>query len=490
MSSPNQFPWTPLAGARARRDWYALEERHAAMMAGRVIALGIIAVATLTPWLDLSPRERSLAVAGCLGALVAHAVLRWLPSRWPRTLRTAVDAGLMVDALLVLLLAYESGGVTSSALWLLPIFCLAATLAVSVRTGIKALVLSALVAAALQVVDGVEEGVADAIAPPLLLSAAVVVVAGALTRVNESELRRRGERMATLHEASSALVGTNDLTLLAGIARDAASALLPGWEVDVRLDGAPATERTWREPGRVALELPIVAREREGIPGEVPLGAIAASRPAPRLGRATVRAQQLLALRTLATTLAEACVRVDLVRRLEHLSRVDALTGLGNRRAFDEALLAELARAQRSGGALSLVMIDVDHFKTFNDRHGHLAGDEALADVARVLSETGRAEDLACRVGGEEFALLLPGAGEASAGEVAERMRRGVEAHPGRFGPVTVSLGVAAWDAGRHRDGAGLRAAADARLYAAKAGGRNRVVALAVPEERQPDHAA
>ena len=136
-------------------------------------------------------------------------------------------------------------------------------------------------------------------------------------------------------------------------------------------------------------------------------------------------------------------------------------------------------------------MIDVDHFKAFNDRHGHLAGDEALADVARVLSEAARTEDRACRVGGEEFALLLPGADEAAAADVADRVRRGVEDMPGRFGPVTVSLGVAAWDAGpQGDDGAGLRAAADARLYAAKAGGRNRVVAGAAPEERQPNRAA
>ena len=110
MSSTDPSRVTSLAGARARRDWYSLEERHAAMAAGRVLALGIIAIATLTPWLDLSARERAVAVAGCLVALAAQAVLRWLPSRWPRTLRTAVDAALVVDALLVLLLAYESGG--------------------------------------------------------------------------------------------------------------------------------------------------------------------------------------------------------------------------------------------------------------------------------------------------------------------------------------------------------------------------------------------
>ena len=95
----------------------------------------------------------------------------------------------------------------------------------------------------------------------------------------------------------------------------------------------------------MTLELPVATREGEG-GAEVPLGVIAASRPIPRAGRATVRAQQLLALRTLATTLAEACGRVELVRRLEHLSRIDPLTALGNRRAFDEALHEELARAR------------------------------------------------------------------------------------------------------------------------------------------------
>jgi diguanylate cyclase (GGDEF)-like protein len=487
MPTPPSFRWTSLAGARARRDWYALEERHAAMVAGRVIAIGVIAVALLTPWLDLTPRERAVAVAGCLAALVTHAALRWLPGRWPRTLRTAVDAGLVVDALLILLLAYQSGGVTSSALWLLPLFCLAATLAVSVRTGVKAIVLSALVATGLQVIDGVDEGTAEAIGQPLLLSAAVVVVAGTLTAVNERELRRRGERMTALHEASSAFVATDDLTRLTDIAGEAASALLPEWDVTVRLDGASATERTWREAGRVALEMPVVAGERAETPsGDTPLGAIAASRPVPRAGRATVRAQQLLALRTLATALGETLVRVDLVRRLEHLSLVDPLTGLGNRRAFDEALRAELARAQRTSRPVSLVMLDVDHFKMFNDRHGHLAGDDALAEVARVLSDAARAEDRACRIGGEEFALLLPGADEASAAEVAERVRRSVEDRHGPFGQITVSLGVAAWEARRPLDNAGLRAAADARLYAAKAGGRNRVVAATPTEPTEP----
>jgi diguanylate cyclase (GGDEF)-like protein len=124
---------------------------------------------------------------------------------------------------------------------------------------------------------------------------------------------------------------------------------------------------------------------------------------------------------------------------------------------------------------VGLVMIDVDHFKRFNDRHGHQAGDEALVAVAEVLGTVARAGDRACRVGGEEFALVLPGADEAAAAAVAERVRAGIEASPPPAGPLTVSLGVAA-----ARDGGGadrLVRDADLRLYAAKEAGRNRVVA-------------
>ncbi len=119
-------------------------------------------------------------------------------------------------------------------------------------------------------------------------------------------------------------------------------------------------------------------------------------------------------------------------------------------------------------------MLDVDHFKRFNDTHGHQAGDRALAAVGTVLRHRGRREDRACRVGGEEFAVLLPGADGTAAAEVAERLRRAVEALDLPEGPVTVSLGsTSTRGAMRAHD---LVADADARLYAAKARGRNRVV--------------
>jgi two-component system, cell cycle response regulator len=165
---------------------------------------------------------------------------------------------------------------------------------------------------------------------------------------------------------------------------------------------------------------------------------------------------------------------------LAEVARRDALTGLANRRAFDEALLREVARARRSGAALAVVVLDVDHFKRVNDAHGHAAGDLVLAEVAARARAALRAGDLLARVGGEELAAVLPAADLAAAAEVAERIRSGLAAAPvvagGAALAVTASLGCAALlpsDA----DGAAVLARADARLYDAKRGGRNRVLA-------------
>lgn len=430
----------------------------------------VAATAALAP-LDMSARERVLAVGACALAIAVHALLQWAAARWPRRLLAAVDAGLVLDALLVLALALASGGVESPALWLLPPMALAATVGLSAASGLKATVLAALVVGGTMAIDGDTTPASDWLGP-LILTAIVVVVAGGLSAVNERELRRRGERMSALHAASVAFARAESADEIETIARGTAAALLPGWDVTVGREQAPVQERTWREGRRVALEVPITAAGPAGEAGR-PLGAITAARDVPRLGPPRVRAQQLLALRTLAGGVAAALGQQELLRRLEQQSMADALTGLGNRRAFDEALEVELKRARRAGGWVGLVMMDVDHFKRFNDRYGHQAGDDALVTVGRVLTRVARAEDRACRIGGEEFALLLPGADERAAAIVAERVRRDVQEHGPAAGPVTISLGVAA---SRGDDGQALLAAADARLYAAKEAGRNRVV--------------
>jgi diguanylate cyclase (GGDEF)-like protein len=160
--------------------------------------------------------------------------------------------------------------------------------------------------------------------------------------------------------------------------------------------------------------------------------------------------------------------------RLAEMSMTDALTGIANRRAFNERLAAEERRARQNGESFSLLLMDVDHFKLFNDRHGHQAGDEALFRIADTLKGNNRSYDLLSRYGGEEFALILPQTRVEAAAAVAERFRTAIEAATMPCQPLTLSIGAASYDPALGADG--LIAAADQALYAAKAAGRNRVV--------------
>ena len=166
--------------------------------------------------------------------------------------------------------------------------------------------------------------------------------------------------------------------------------------------------------------------------------------------------------------------------RLAQLAVTDGLTGLYNHRHFHERLTLEVERSQRSGLPLSLLMLDVDNFKHFNDTFGHPSGDEVLRQLARVLADTRRANDVVARYGGEEFAVILVDTAKFTAAKVAERVRERVydndfsEAAP-RAGRLSVSIGVATFP----DDGADVEAlvrSADTALYAAKRAGRNRVV--------------
>lgn len=158
---------------------------------------------------------------------------------------------------------------------------------------------------------------------------------------------------------------------------------------------------------------------------------------------------------------------------LDRQARTDSLTGVANRRTFDEQFGKELERARRERSSLSLVLCDVDHFKQFNDEHGHQVGDDVLAEVAATLEREQRPYDLVARYGGEEFAVILSQTDFDGAMRVAERLRRSVE-ETGRELGVTASFGVASADDGVVTR-ADLVSTADACLYAAKENGRNRV---------------
>lgn len=168
-----------------------------------------------------------------------------------------------------------------------------------------------------------------------------------------------------------------------------------------------------------------------------------------------------------------------LSKQLRELATIDALTKIQNRRSFDERLKMELDRTRRYGVPCALVMIDLDHFKMVNDRHGHLAGDEVLRHIAVLLEAGKRSGDVIARYGGEELVAILPHTEAPDAAAWAERARARIESQPTRFHSgaivVTASFGVASASP-RRADAARLIEAADKALYAAKRRGGNAVI--------------
>jgi diguanylate cyclase (GGDEF)-like protein len=180
----------------------------------------------------------------------------------------------------------------------------------------------------------------------------------------------------------------------------------------------------------------------------------------------------------LALQAAEALLRTRLYEQTERLATTDGLTGLLNRRTFNAQLHGRLREAQRYDRPLSLLLLDVDHFKKVNDSHGHPAGDAVLRGIARVAQKQARETDIVARYGGEEMALILPETDAPGAAAIAERIRKSVAAtpHATEQGPirVTVSIGLATWP-GTGDAAEALLEAADKALYRAKRDGRNRV---------------
>lgn len=183
---------------------------------------------------------------------------------------------------------------------------------------------------------------------------------------------------------------------------------------------------------------------------------------------------------------------VRMQKQFRHMAETDALTGAANRRAFMQYLDTLVDRARRQDAPLAAVMVDLDHFKRTNDTYGHAVGDKVLVQTVRQVQSCLRDCDMLGRLGGEEFAVVLPGATAASAVAAAERIREAIAAVDVRVDngdriPVTASLGVAVLEGDKMMETAeGLLHAADEALYAAKAGGRNRVVEAASCREDAP----
>jgi len=181
--------------------------------------------------------------------------------------------------------------------------------------------------------------------------------------------------------------------------------------------------------------------------------------------------------------LEEKIIQLELVeKKLNHLVRIDELTGVFNRRAFEEMFNLEWARTIRSNGSFSALMIDIDNFKNFNDTYGHLKGDECLKDVAKIIEKTlRRVTDEVARLGGEEFIVLLPETDSEGAELIAEEIRKNVEGlqivnegvDTSKF--VTVSIGVSSVTPTRFVEKKEVIDCADKALYIAKKNGKNRI---------------
>ena len=161
--------------------------------------------------------------------------------------------------------------------------------------------------------------------------------------------------------------------------------------------------------------------------------------------------------------------------QLAELAVTDGLTGIKNHRYFRDSLDVAMALAIRHSIPLSVIMLDIDHFKSVNDAHGHAVGDDVLRTVARILRDNTRDHDEVARYGGEEFAILLPMTGADAASAIGERLRESIAGHPWPLTPVTASLGVATFSGNTPPRASSLLEQADRALYQSKQRGRNRV---------------
>ena len=449
-----------------------------------------------------------LAIAYALVTGAVELVRRRAPERSAGLLSGSV----LVDGIVIVLAIAMTGGYSSPLLFLVFLDVMAFTVLASYRTGLKLAIWCALLLLLTHAADdaglfALDTSGSDRIA---FSSAATFLLfafsAAVFSSVNERSLRHSREQLETLVEfgadlerahrfddvmetlvhhscsrlgfaRSAVLIRRNDewrgvvddgvtVTLITASDR-AAPLVLEAWE-----QGAPLLVRALDDdlldavlPGNQNVIVAPVTADDEAIGVAVGEWGGADSASIPTL---TVQAFAQSALHA-----ALALRNAALLDEIERLATRDGLTGLANRRMFEESLDVETARSRRLGTPLSLLILDVDHFKQINDTYGHPAGDAVLREIGAAVASTTKAFDVAARYGGDEFVVLLPGCSAHDAIGVAERVRAELS-HEVRAAPVTVSAGVATMP-DNARDAERLVAAADAALYEAKRDGRDRV---------------
>ena len=429
----------------------------------------------------------------------------------------------MVDGVYLAWTSYTTGGVVSPLRFVIVLHLVTVALLASYRTGMKMAMWHSLMLLVLyyaqeaQLLAPVDER-AGAIGSPFvaliaytLIFCVVAIATSSFSAVNERELRRRRVDLEALAALATELEHVEDSTevadtLLTGIveAFDFERAVLLGAPTDEELillshNGEIESSATEVQPGPDSvLGAAMTTRQRLLVSGidasedpwlaalflnpcrlvVVPLSAenhaigVLVAEHSLRSG-SRIEHRVVSMVERFASHGALALRNAWLLEQVRAMASTDGLTGIANRHTFDETLTREISRAARAGEDLSLVLMDIDHFKKLNDTYGHQTGDDVLRRVAATLKGTARIYDTPARYGGEEFAVILPRTSAEDAEMVGNRLREAIGGS-GDDPAVTVSAGVATFplDAA---DGGTLVGAADEALYASKHGGRNRV---------------
>jgi two-component system cell cycle response regulator len=518
-----------VAAARSRpNEFVSLAERmgylHALRAGFAVVAMGFAGLTSR----DAAGLLREVGVATI--AYLTLAVLTEILRKHDDGRRLGVVGWmLLADGVYVASLMYLTGGTQSPLRFLAYVHLIAVTLLASYRTGLKIagwhsllyfVVFYAQIAGIVETRESLVSvlpatgGAFEKVSMVNVAALWVVALATAtLSSVNERELRRQKVDLEELALTVSELDARTDAADIAGVLLHRLEETLdfrrgvvmgsPRGDLKVLASRGveepgpmepgvdPMVVKAWRtrenvlvkrlDPDtdpRLAAALPdgrnvlIVPMFAEG----APQGVLVLEHPGP----ATIFRWTVSIIRQLATHSALALRNVWLLEEVQRLAETDPLTGVANRRVFHTALSRELSRSFRRGDQVGLLMVDVDHFKVYNDMHGHQAGDEVLRSVAHAIAAECRDFDTVARYGGEEFAVILPGCGPDECLGVADRLRDRVSKVQA-VEPVTISVGVATFP-DRAMDADILIKAADEALYQSKRSGRNRVTVHPGPE--------
>jgi diguanylate cyclase (GGDEF)-like protein len=520
--------------AIAAGDAVPVAERFRIMQWLRVAASGLALLCLLVAPETLRPEHGDLLPWTLLYLSVAIAA--------ETTVRVAqrgtvflFSAMLMVDGIWMAWACYLTGGTTSPLRYAILLHLGAVALLASYRTGIKLAVWHSLLLVTTR--NLVESRVLDPTTPAglrgygsdderlgifIVVLWLVAISTSTLSAINERELRRRRGDLEALTSLAEQIERTDDSSSVARTLLDAAISTFgfPRGVVLASSDGHlpllasyGLDEDLARRPGRPGASAVVAQAHAQKstvlvrgldveadpwlarlLPGAsnlvvVPLSAEGRSLGAlvvEHTGGARIQRRVVTGLERSASYAALALRNAWLLEQVQRLAATDGLTKIANRRTFEATLEREVARATRSAEHLSLVMVDIDHFKRLNDTHGHQTGDEVLRNVAAALSCECRDFDTPARYGGEEFAVILPGCGPEEAYDIAERLRIAVSAAPSAV-PITASAGVATYPS-HAGDADTLVRAADEALYASKHAGRDRTsVSAGVPPEAQVD---